>query len=567
MNVLFLTYANSQAAPLDSLKAEDDAVYRALAPRALKQHYLLHRDSFVSIAQVAEYLTLYRDHLTLFHYSGHANRDTLVLEEERAQAEGIAHLMGQCKQLQLVVLNGCSTRGQVEALLTQGVPVVIATSAPVADQKAARFAIRFYDALAQSATILQAYELAKGEVLTMDAALEEELGRGLAFPNEEGAVWGLYYREAHAGVLQTTLPARSAQPVTQEYTPNKRLIEALWEGLGKYSEQIQLLSGRKTSQSRKRMAILNSLPAPVAEHLRRLIVPVEEENKGWDKISLERLKQVTLVYQTVMELMAFTLIAQLWEIALKQGALSIAEERQQEILSFLRLKQEEQQAYDYLRFIRHLRGLIDEAGGEYFIEELKTIKDLLYQKGDFQTACFFLEVLRVKVHQQTVATAELPDLCMRAEESLAAMLGVLGFMAKYALVAIQDIDVLKFRHEPKANFNHIVVVLRDLLGGMEVTELEMKQFMDNRSVILFNEETKAFMSLSPFLIDANSFKKNTNVVKIYFLSHYEPQEDAYCFKYINRPEDPLTDIRVTQHDFGIVKVQLQAFINLIAPAL
>ena len=131
MNLIFLTFANSQHDPLPSLQREDDAVYRALMPRALQQRYLLHRDSYTSIEKIAEYITLVRDHLLLFHYSGHAGRDGLLLDSEAASAGGIRSMLAQCPSLKLVVLNGCSTQGQVTALLEAGVPVVIGTSAPV----------------------------------------------------------------------------------------------------------------------------------------------------------------------------------------------------------------------------------------------------------------------------------------------------------------------------------------------------------------------------------------------------------------------------------------------------
>lgn len=179
MKLLYLAFANSRHDPLPSLQNEDEAIYRALTPRALKQEILLHRDSYASLAKVAEYITLFREHLFLFHYSGHAGRDALVLEEETASGAGIADMLKQCPNLKLVVLNGCSTRGQVQRLLDQGVPVVIATSAPVEDLKAMRFGIRLYKALSEQASIREAFEIAAAEVVAMDAAMEIKLTRSI----------------------------------------------------------------------------------------------------------------------------------------------------------------------------------------------------------------------------------------------------------------------------------------------------------------------------------------------------------------------------------------------------
>lgn len=59
-----------------------------------------------------------------------------MMADAVANANGLARLLGQRPNLQLVFLNGCSTEGQVAELLAQGVKVVIATDAPVNDRKA-----------------------------------------------------------------------------------------------------------------------------------------------------------------------------------------------------------------------------------------------------------------------------------------------------------------------------------------------------------------------------------------------------------------------------------------------
>ena len=78
----------------------------------------------------------------------------LLLEEGHAQAKGIAELLGEEKELKLVVLNGCSTKKQVQQLLQHGIKAIIATSVPVKDQMALDFANQFYQALVISNLIL-----------------------------------------------------------------------------------------------------------------------------------------------------------------------------------------------------------------------------------------------------------------------------------------------------------------------------------------------------------------------------------------------------------------------------
>ncbi len=567
MKLIFLSFANSQHDPLPSLLREDDGIYRALMPRALQQQYLLHRDSYTSVEKIAEYITLVRDHLLLFHYSGHAGRDALLLDDEKASALGISKLLGQCPELKIVVLNGCSTQGQVQQLLDAGVPVVIATSAPVEDMKAMRFGIRLHKALSEGATIGEAFDLAVAEVLTLDDSLADKIFRDVSFlktQNEE-PIWGIFSLSENEGVLTTTLPTTVIHPKAIDVEPNEYLIEKLWTGLNPYNDEIALLAKKKRlSLPRKRMAILNALPAPIAEHLRKLMVPIKDE-AGFNQLTQQRLAQIVLTYQTVMELVSYTLLGQLWETFFERGRLNIADDRKALIRNFLQLPPKSQEVYDYLALIRYLCEIIKVNEGRFFIEALEDFQEVLYQEGELQNAGFFLEVLKVKLHKESVAPADIPDLCRRAEESLADLLAGMGFLAQYALVSVQSIDVLKYRHLPDAKFNHIAVELRDLLGGLEVTDIEMQRFMDNQSVLLLNEMNDTYLNISPFIIDANAFEAKEGVATIYFVSHFEQSDDSYCFKWIYDPEAEEEWIQVgAQTKYDIVKKQFDAFKQLLA---
>ena len=65
--------------------------------------------------QIFETFTEHRDRVAILHYGGHAGGDRLFLESTGtegavAHAEGLATFLGQRRDLQLVFLNGCSTR-------------------------------------------------------------------------------------------------------------------------------------------------------------------------------------------------------------------------------------------------------------------------------------------------------------------------------------------------------------------------------------------------------------------------------------------------------------------------
>ncbi|WP_051203860.1 tetratricopeptide repeat protein [Hugenholtzia roseola] len=102
-----------------------------------------------------------RNRLALFHFAGHANKETLDLFDGEFGGQSLASLIkNNQSNLHLVFLNGCATYGQVQGLLEGGVKVVIATHRSIEDKAALHFAEAFYHSLfaEKPATIAQAYQ-------------------------------------------------------------------------------------------------------------------------------------------------------------------------------------------------------------------------------------------------------------------------------------------------------------------------------------------------------------------------------------------------------------------------
>jgi len=108
-----------------------------------------------------------------------------------------------------------------------------------------------------------------------------------------------------------------------------------------------------------------------------------------------------------------------------------------------------------------------------------------------------------------------------------------------------------------------MVLLLDLLGGLEEEAIPLARYMDNRSVLLLkmeDEEIVDELNLSPFIIDENAFVNNTDVSKIYFYAYYD---NGFKYKYINKLSDEQLD--VSQQKYQLVKAQLDAFEQLLTP--
>ncbi|MGB1241674.1 MAG: tetratricopeptide repeat protein [Chitinophagales bacterium] len=145
----------------------------------------------------------YKDRIVAFHYGGHADGKNLMLqtttgESKLEDANTLAEFLGKQERLQLVFLNGCSTKGQVEKLMEYGIPYIIATDRSIEDFEATRFAIRLYEVLAEGErNIPKLFEEAQKVLKKED--IQKKIERKLYNNKKRKALgefpWGLYQSE------------------------------------------------------------------------------------------------------------------------------------------------------------------------------------------------------------------------------------------------------------------------------------------------------------------------------------------------------------------------------------
>ena len=579
MEFLFLAFANSEPEPLLLLKEEDEKVYGLLSRRAKEGHFSLHRDSTIDLPKLAEYLILLKDHLSVFLFSGHAGPEALSLVDDKANALGIAGLLGQCPKLKLVVLNGCSTEGQVERLLQlESQPVIIATNAPIEDRAATQFSISFFQTLSEEmGTVAEAFEAGLAAAKTVAAKPGDIVERRGIFQraskDPRAPVWGIY--SPNDLFLQWRLPTFSDYARTVDYVPNVHLVRELVNGLAPFSVEVN--EARKPFQNEwpddteiteedtrtktfvlAKKKILGALPHPISEQLRKLMVEeqADSDHTFYDKLGHDRLKQISITYSTEIELVAFILLAQLWD-AMEQVK-SLHPAQRQAIQHFFQLDHEGRIAYEFLPLIETLRQVFSENGIECFLSDLDAALN-----EECIRAFTFMETLRRKLQKLGRAKldkAEADQLCIVAEEKLAVILRQFGFFAQYVLVSIQNIDVIKYRHNPEPLFGHKLVKFEQLFTELAVEEERMSSYLDTCSVLLWKAqgEERHFLNLSPFIIDENAFDSKASLAKLYFFQRYQKDQDAYAFKHIYKPDDfPL--VVTKQKQFRVIKEQFEAF--------
>lgn len=564
--VIFLAFANSATAPLRQLTEEENHIRQLLHSRAKQQqHFHIHPDSHATLSTIRQYLSEYRNQVWLFHYGGHADSEQIMLGAGDANADGVAAMLAEQKGLKLVFLNGCSTQAQVKKLLELGIPAVIATRAPIDDELARQFSGHFYHAMVLGASIGEAFDAAANFVLAAGSALPQKQSVILenGFDEIKDTDWALYQHPDRADVLDERFPSGMREEVPDSFEPNQLLIEKIYQAL--LEEEVLIPSKRPPKLSRQRMDILNHLPAPIAEHLRKLFVPLGDSDEGYNKIGPNRLRQLSATYQVLMELMSFTLLAQLWEESLKGKEIPLAAATKEQVLSFMQQPAAERQGFHFIPFIRSLRQALDAAEIEYFVEELSAMSQLLAEDIAFGRGCGYFDFLQQRLLQQndTQLQAEVGRLCVEAEQHLAAIFGELGFLGHYTLATVKQILVQKHRHRKAASFAHLVVRLVDLLGGMDEEDETFTTFLDSQSVILLKEEEEGapleFLSLSPFVIDENAFVDNSDVSKIYFYHHRQSHPAAWAYRWAYKPQDPV--LLVPGKTFAMVEEQIEAFLS------
>lgn len=574
MEILLLAFANSRENPLPTLAGEYAALNKTLSPRVLRQHFLAWSVSHATLDDIAYYLTLFRDRLSLFLYSGHAGRDQLLMEDGDARAGGIAHLLGQCKNLKVVVLNGCSTGGQVAALHAAGVPLVIATSAPVEDVIATQFSKELFHALETGLTIGEAFEQGIGTALSRKDLAVVRGVFNLAPEKANQPLWGIFPNPDKPETKDWKLPVQAAKPAALQYEPNELLLETLYDTFAQHNPRVRELheAGAVLDERKEEIvaALLKALPAPISEHVRKLVAPSQPGAAvGWDSAGPLRLAQLAQTYQICMDFLLYMLMAQLWENILRKNAVwKPTPTLRAEFKAFLGLNAGERRDCDYFSVLRLLRDSLEGAGAAPFVAEITRLREDFMGNEDIKNACFFLETLRRQT--ETAGILEMPELCARAEQSLALIFGKLGFLGRYLLATVRNIDVLKFRHTGEAQFEHMVVKWHGTLGFYEKEYRRQSDFMDNRSVVLLrlgDGERNQFLNLSPFILDENTFEAvpDTSLSKLYFFA-WRTHERLF-YKYVNDPDvdvidlddDEFYDKKKKATKFQMAKTQFEAF--------
>jgi len=562
MPVLFFAYANSEKKPLPLLTEEHEEVYKILVSNYVQSNYHIHIDDRATVSKVNDYLETFSFDIALFNFSGHSGETHFTWGDNLVHKDGILQQIKNSVSsgtLKLVVLNGCSNAGQVKDLRKVGVPVVIATSAPLEDQSAKEFARRFYlNLFEKENTIQAAYEDALGAAQNGTAnklAVVEDFDLENADPAQP--LWGIYGEES----VRNLNPFLNNGP-RSEHKPNPRtILNRLYTVFNAALNPaiLRLEMRRKNNELveeyEKRNAILYSIPFPISINLQKLlnISAGKKDFKNEEEWVKAYVKQIGQLYHTTSEFMGLIMIAQLWEIKLKFKAIVIPDDIKQILVEFFYLPAPRRTIYNYQPMITAIREYMESLPKEndiaLFVDEQTVLKDMLLPGYPFADACRYL----LKTHIDAQGNKSGRDIfkeCEIAEAQLCFFFDELGFLYRYYLTSITHIDVLKYRHLPKedTHYKHkIVKLMRPLNEELDQTILQytMPTFLDNWGVVLIKGALPEknldlddidievpsvdFLNLSPFIIDRLVFEEKRDFSSLMFFNQcwINPGKEVY----------------------------------------
>ena len=558
--IIYLAFANDKDNPLKSLEEEEKGIREELRSREEDNHFEVEHDSFATREVIARRLADFKNDLYIFHYSGHADEAGLETAGEKTLSEGIAGLLGDCPRLRLVVLNGCSTRKQVDLLLEKGVPAVVATHAPIKDPKAKEFGITFYHELADFKPFKEAFNTAIDTVKTMEGSEEVEAHRSIRLrPQDQiddSKLWGLFHGEEERAV-DKKLPEK-IKPPEDDFEPNEELVRILIDAVEAYVPIIKKLQDEEKNSpvpidhsGRKRVEMIKSLPYPVGELLRSLLAESTDMDENiYAKPSRDRLLLLINLHDNLMETIAYVVMATLWDAVNNEELKEIPAEIKKQLTQFLVVPSAKRSADTYFPVIRQALALLKDKAS-CLMEELIDQSELFQEDQPFYRASSGISDIKAKGDFREMDHSEISFLCLETEKQLTRMFEQVGFLARYKLISVKGIDVFKHRGIPQAAYIHNVLRLVVNSSDKDKQLIFYQGHFDTKSVFLVQKEQmeqeaasthtigKA-LNLTPFIIDEHAFDTDrATEAKLYFLDHLDQEKGDHQYRELIYPDKEL----------------------------
>lgn len=568
--IVFAAFANDPSHSL-SLIEERDALLHIFNDNSKVELEILENATFDYINRTILNKKI-EDRIVVFHYAGHANGKNIQLTDGPVEAAGLAKLLKSFTNLQLVFLNGCETSEQVIAIQKEGVQAaIITTLRPVNDLVATSYSNYFYYAFYRFNTLNDSFQSAETRIVAK-FGLEDhyflKLNRSIGFEDVASIENNLQQNKAVYVITsgdkdflrRTFLFKINYSPYTSgiqnSYRPIRLLVESLANSIVQgtyinqafensiefsnfktyYSEYSRLKNNRNFELMC--LAVLPLLPTPLSFHVSQLIADAIVWNKPSNEEKIRFLKRQIITYNSLVQLLGFTLLSSFWNELEKKPSLAISTSQWKIIKGFLSSNELNNQEINYPALLVAIREIFENNNLDPFIKEYLQLRNIFENEDDFYATHLQMQGIQSSIFNGEINKMDIEWLCATTEKTLATIFSKAGFIIKYKLTTVKNIEISKSRLKPPS-----YLIKRIILDGNRASKDDVETYMnytDTRSVILAKgispETFTSYLTLSPFIIDENA-QKGEDFSKIFFYSH--SVEDAYVYRWGENPEDKL----------------------------
>jgi hypothetical protein len=277
---------------------------------------------------------------------------------------------------------------------------------------------------------------------------------------------------------------------------NEDLILKVFDGMVKNRPSLSKYIPEKDEEEETDYRIIGDLviknfPWPVGVELRRLF------SGSMRQPCKMRLDQIFKTIERSMQFVSFVMVCQVWfDIKSKKATIP------DPIKAEFAVRFQVLTMGNFCWLIRTLATIYTEQKLQWFLPEMNE----QFDKKFFAALDFWVpERNEIGHYQINLDEREIEKRCVEYEEKLTMILHRIAFFAKYRLVSVRDIKVIKPRiHEAK--FHHIIDLLNSSDSDFKGQEIDEATFSDSQSVLLM-KSIKSFddyLNLSPLVIDTNS---------------------------------------------------------------
>ena len=254
--------------------------------------------------------------------------------------------------------------------------------------------------------------------------------------------------------------------------------------------------------------VIKSFPWPIGVELRRLF------SGSMRQLDRMRLDQIFKTIERAMQFLSFVMLSQMVKEK-TTGKLSIPESFSKEFSNrFLVLSMG-----NFSWLIRSIGNIFEEQKVEWFMPEMaESFNSKYYNALDF----WIPERNEIGHYQINLTQEEIEKRCVEYEEKLTLILQTIAFLAKYKLVSVKEIKVIKSKVK-QADFHHVIDLLNSSDSDFKAKEFHESSFTESQSVLLMKtmKSLNEYLNLSPLIIDTSTevldAKEKFNIKKDIFM--------------------------------------------------